>query len=106
MKKLILFIFTIIITLTLSAHPAPCEGTLTWDDEYVHIAYENGHIKTMNVVDYYSDDADDFFIISATDEEGSLMRIKVKELPFYFSISVEYKNNNGDNCLETRMLSK
>ena len=106
MKKTVLYLLALISVLTLSANPDPCEGKLTWDEEVVQIAYSNGEVVTMSVVDYYSDNSEELFVISAIDSEGSLAKIMVKELPFHLTISIDYKNSSGVDCTETRIVSK
>jgi hypothetical protein len=99
-------VITILSILSISAHPEPCGGTLSWTDDIVQINYNNGEVKTMDIIDYYADVADDMFIISATDDQGAIMRVVVRESMLHFTISIEHNNGKGVYCTETQVVSK
>lgn len=105
MKKLIVFIASLVSVFILSAHPVPCEGVLSWDNEEVQISYKNGDVKTMDIIDYYSDMAD-VFVISACDDQGAIMRVVVRESMFHFTVSIEHQDSQGVRCAEKQVVTK
>ena len=106
MKNITAIMLTLFSVFTLSAHPEPCKADVSWNDEYLVVKYENGHIGEMKIIDYYSDLSLNLFIITAQHENGSLVKVSVKDYLLSYIISIEHNSNDGKVCSGMNIVSK
>ena len=106
MKNITIIIYFIFSGFNLAANPTPCEGQVSWDESYLIFDYGNGEVGEMKIVDYYIDSVTDLFIITAENQDGSIVEVSVKDYLLSYIISIEHKNEDGDICTGTRLISK